>query len=150
MTLFDTNVVSAFLDSDARKRRPQLCALVEGALGAGTAAISHFTHFELRRGVLDLVQRGQGRRRLVALTKFIAGVEVLGLDHLGGVGWSVAAEHWAKLHAHKPAINLTDGDLLIATTAAFHGHAFATSEGRLVENLRRIDFPGELIIVPLT
>lgn len=148
MTLFDTNVVSAFLGSDARKRLPQLCALVEEALGTGTAAISHFTHFEVRRGVLDLVRRGQGRRKLVALNKFIAGVDVLGLDLLGG--WSVAAEHWAKLHAHKPAINLTDGDLLIATTAALHGHAFATSEGRLVENLRQIDFPGELITVPLT
>ena len=44
----------------------------------------------------------------------------------------------------------TDGDLLIATTAAFHGHEFATSEVGLAEGLRLVaGFPMAVHLVPL-
>lgn len=147
MTLLDTNLVSVFLHSDAPARYPGVQAFVNELLAGDGFAISYVTQFELRRGVEDLVRRGAGRRKLVTLEKFPERVEVLGLDGGGGSGWNVAARIWADGRAHQPAIVFTDADLLIAATAAFHGRPFATSEARLAENLRRLAFPTDLVVV---
>lgn len=150
MTLLDTNLVSRFLHRDARTKYPHECAFVEALIERGEFAISYVTQYELRRGVEDLVLRGQGRRKLVDLEKFLDRVEVLGLDQYGGRGWTLAARFWARAKAHQPSVVFTDADLLIATTAALHGRPFATSEARLAANLRRIDFHTELQVVEVS
>jgi predicted nucleic acid-binding protein len=148
MTLLDTNLVSAFLRPDAPTRFPGQYDFVSGLVAGDGFAISHVTQFELRRGVEELLRRGEGRRKLVALEKFLDRVEVLGLDGAGGSGWSLAARLWADGRAHRPAIVFTDADLLIAATAAIHGRTFVTSEGRLADNLRQIGFPVAVQVVP--
>jgi len=62
--LLDTNIVSAFIRRDAQKRTPRLFEFVTAQLSAEGLAISHFTQFELRRGIEELVRRGEGRRKL--------------------------------------------------------------------------------------
>jgi len=148
MTLIDTNLVSAFLHPDAPTRFPEQHAFVSDLIAGDGFAIAYVTQFELRRGAEELLRRGQGRRKLVTLEKFLDRVEVLGLDGTGGSGWNFAARLWADGRAHQPAIVLTDADLLIAATAAFHARPFATSEGRLADNLREIAFPVEVRVVP--
>ncbi|MEO7034764.1 MAG: PIN domain-containing protein [Polyangiaceae bacterium] len=143
--LLDTNVVSAFLKPGAEQRSPKLVAFVTAAVAAQSLTISAFTEFELRRGVEELVTKGQGQRRLVALLKFLDRCDVLGLD--GGGGWDFAAKLWARGRALKPAVVLTDLDLLIAATAAFHRRPFATSEVNLVKNLAAIGL-SEVTLVP--
>jgi hypothetical protein len=60
MSLVDSNVVSRFLHRDAEKRYPKLSELVWELILVDGLAISFVTQFELRRGVEDLVRRGQG------------------------------------------------------------------------------------------
>jgi predicted nucleic acid-binding protein len=132
--LLDTNVVSAFL----RGKTPKVGDFVETLLTTQNLTVSFVTQFELRRGIEDLVLRGQGRRRKVALLKFLDRCEVLGLDAGGGAGWNHASELWARAKAHKPSIVFTDADLLIAATASFHQQTLVTSEPGLVANLEAI------------
>jgi predicted nucleic acid-binding protein len=132
--LLDTNVVSAFL----RGRTSTVAEFVETLLTTQNLTLSFVTQFELRRGVEDLVLRGQGRRQKVALLKFLDSCDILCLDAGGGAGWNHAAELWARAKVHKPSIVFTDADLLIAATASFHGRTLVTSEKGLVENLESI------------
>jgi predicted nucleic acid-binding protein len=143
--LLDTNVVSSFLRPGAEQQRPKLFEFVSGVIATGSLTIATFTQFELRRGVEELILKGQGRRRLVTLTKFFDACELLGLD--AGGGWDFAAKLWAQARAHKPSIVFTDGDLLIAATAAFHRRPFATSEVNLAKNLEAIGL-AEVVLVP--
>jgi predicted nucleic acid-binding protein len=147
MTLVDTNLISRYLRPEAETRFRREHEFVDELIEHGSLAISYVTQFELRRGVEELVLRGQGRRRLVDLEKFLDRVEVLGLDVGNGTGWNLAAQLWAKARQHRPAIVFTEADLLIAATAALHGRAFATSEARLVDNLRRIEFSVETQVI---
>jgi predicted nucleic acid-binding protein len=147
MTLVDTNLISRYLHRDAETKYRREHEFVDGLIESGNLAISYITQFELRRGVEDLVLKGQGRRKLVDLEKFLDRVEVLGLDAGNGMGWNLAARFWAKARQHRSAIVLSDADLLVAATAALHGRAFATSEARLVNNLRQIEFPAEMDVV---
>jgi predicted nucleic acid-binding protein len=141
MSLVDTNVVSMFLHREVETRYPKLHQVVWDLILGEGLAISFVTLFELRRGIEDLIRRGQGRRKLVRLEKFLLSVEVLGLDSAGGGGWNLAARFWADARAQKPAIVFSDADLLIAATAAFHGREFLTCEPGLADGLDRIGFP---------
>jgi predicted nucleic acid-binding protein len=132
--LLDTNVVSAFL----RGRAPKVDDFVTNLLTTQNLTVAFVTQFELRRGIEDLVLRGQGRRRKVALLKFLDRCEVLGLDAGSGAGWNHAAELWARARVHKPSIVFTDADLLIAATASFHKQTLVTSEAGLVANLEAV------------
>ena len=147
MTLVDTNLISRYLRPEAETKYRGEHEFVDGLIESGSLAISFVTQFELRRGVEDLVLEGQGRRRLVDLEKFLDRVEVLGLDLGNGMGWNLAAQLWAKARQQRPAVVFTDADLLIAVTAALHGRAFATSEARLVENLRRIEYTAPMQVI---
>jgi|CZKU01.1.fsa_nt_gi predicted nucleic acid-binding protein len=148
--LLDTNIVSAFLRRDGQKQAPRLFEFIATVLSAEGLAISYVTQFELRRGIEELVRRGEGRRKLVAFEKFMERVQVLGLDGASGEGWNLAARLWSEGRSLKPALVLTDADLLIAATAASHGHEFATSEVGLVEGLRRLaTFPVAVRLVPM-
>ena len=86
MNLLDTNVVSAFLRGDARKKTPKLFEFVADQLTADGLTVSFVTQFELRRGIEELVRRNEGRRKLVAFEKFIERVQTLGLDGSSGEG----------------------------------------------------------------
>jgi hypothetical protein len=50
------------LDRDARAKYPIECEFVEALIRDSEFAISYVTQYELRRGVEDLVQRGQALR----------------------------------------------------------------------------------------
>ena len=147
--LLDTNIVSAFLRRDAQKRTPHLFQFAADQLSIAGLAISHVTEFELRRGIEELVRRGEGRHKLVSFEKFMDRVQVLGLDADGGEGWKLAARLWADGRSQKPARVFADADLLIAATAAFHGHEFATSEVGLAEGLKLLAFPVAVHLVPI-
>jgi hypothetical protein len=52
---------------------------------------------------------------------------VLGLE-LGGDGWGLAAELWARGKLLVPALNVSEGDLLVLATAALHGRTLITCD----------------------
>jgi predicted nucleic acid-binding protein len=145
--LLDTNIVSAFLRHDVQKKTPKLFEFVTAQLSVEGLAISHVTQFELRRGIEELVRRGEGRHKLVDFEKFMERVQVLGLDAAVGEGWNLAARLWAE--GRSKGRVFTDADLLIAATAAFHGQDFATSEVGLVEGLRELALPVAVHLVPM-
>jgi predicted nucleic acid-binding protein len=147
--LLDTNIVSAFIRHDAQTRTPKLFEFVAGHLSADGLAISYVSQFELRRGIELLVRNAEGRRKLVNFEKFMERVHVLGLDAPFGEGWNLAARLWADGRAQRPARVFSDADLLIAATAAFHHHEFATSEVGLVEGLRLLAFPVAVRLLPI-
>lgn len=89
----------------------------------------------------------QGRRKLVALRKFLDRCTALGLDDGAGAGWNHAAELWAKARMHKPSIVFSEADLLIAATASFHGETLLTFDAGLAQNLEAIGF-GQVTLVP--
>ncbi len=76
-------------------------------------------------------------------------VQTLGLDGSSGEGWDVAARLWAEARTLKPALVFADADLLIAATAAFHGHDLVTAEVGLVEGLKKLAFPVAVRLVPM-
>jgi len=141
MIVLDTNLVSIWINPRDAKRYPKAFARVDSLLAVQGLSISAVTQFELRRGVEKLLRQGAGRSKLVTLEKFLDRVEVLGLDGPGGGGWNVAARLWADAATHKPALTFTDGDLLIAATAAFHRRPLATAEVGLAEGLEKLGFP---------
>jgi predicted nucleic acid-binding protein len=147
--ILDTNIVSLFLRRDAQKNDPKLFAFVTTLFSAEGLAISYVTQFELRRGIDVLAHRGEGRRKLVAFEKFMERIQVLGLDGASGAGWNLAARLWAEGRSKKPALVFADGDLLIAATAAFHGHELATADVALADGLSRISFPVAVRLVPM-
>lgn len=147
--LLDTDIVSAFLKRDAQKRTPTLFAFVTAVLAAEGLAVSYVTQFELRRGMEELGRRGQGRSKLVNFEKFMERVQVLGLDAASGEGWNLASRLWADGRCLKPARVFTDADLLNASTAAFHGQEFATSDVGLAEGLGLLAFPVAVRLVAM-
>jgi predicted nucleic acid-binding protein len=147
--LLDTNIVSAFLGRDAQKNSPKVWQFVTNELMADGLSVSYVTQFELRRGIEGLVRRGEGRRKLVAFEKFMERVRVLGLDAASGEGWNLAARLWAEGRARKPAQMFADADLLIAATAAFHGHELATADVGLAEGLTKVGFPVAVRLVAM-
>jgi predicted nucleic acid-binding protein len=149
MRVFDTNIVSAYLKPGAETSCPKVVSFVQAIQAGEGLSIAFVTQFELRRGVELLVRRGQGRRKRVELEMFLDQVEVLGLDAPGGGGWNVAARLWAEGRDLKPAHLFSDGDLLIAATAAFHGRPFVTADANLAEGLRRLSFPVGVELVPI-
>jgi predicted nucleic acid-binding protein len=82
--LLDTNVVSEFLRSGAAARVPKLDQLVRDALAAEDPKIAFITQFELLRLGLKQELQQQGRRKLVALRKFLDRCSALGLDDGAG------------------------------------------------------------------
>jgi predicted nucleic acid-binding protein len=144
MTVLDTCVVSNYLKRDSVERWPALHGYVAELLRAdhGPLAISYVTLYELRRGLEKDRLRGNGRRKRVVTEKFLRNLEILGLDDGRGAGWDMAGRWWAELDVNHPNEHkLSDADLLIATTAAFHRRAFVTTDRRLFEGLKAIDFP---------
>lgn len=100
--------------------------------------MSFVTQYECRRGLEELARRGEGRSKLVSFEKLLARVDVLGLDLAGGRGWNLAAHLWAEGRALKPALVLTDADLLVAATALTHARTLLTADRGLAEGLQRL------------
>jgi predicted nucleic acid-binding protein len=149
MTLLDTSLASKFIDPRADERFPKLVAFVDETVRTSGLVVSVITQYELRRGVEALTMQGKGRKKRVAVERFLDAAYVLGLDDDGGAGWNLAASLWARAHVLKPSLTFGEGDLLIAATAAFHGRALATTDARLGEALARVSFPVEVHVVPL-
>ncbi len=144
--LFDTNVLSDFLRPGAAEKLPSTELFVRTALETDNIKIAFVTQYEmLRLGLLQGLEM-KGRRKLVALRKFLERCEVLGLDAHGGAGWAHAAELWARLRVQKPAVVLSEGDLLITATASFHQETLITFDAKLVERLHAVGFVNAILL----
>lgn len=148
MTLLDTSVVSNFLDQRAAERYPKLVEFVTTTTRGSGMFIAFVTQYEIRRGLEVLRRRRQGRRKMVSVERFLDTVVVLGLDERSGEGWNVAARLWAEAKVQEPSVVMSEGDLLIAATALFHGHALATSDERLARALAKVRFAMPVHVVP--
>jgi predicted nucleic acid-binding protein len=96
----------------------------------------------LDTSIVSAFLRGATQKRSPKLWEFVA-------NHLAVEGLAVAARLWAEGRSQKPALVFDDADLLVAATAAFHGHELATSDAKLVERLKRISLPVGVRLVPL-
>lgn len=72
------------------------------------------------------------------MEQLIRSADVLGLGAAGLGPWSVASELYAVGQLSKPAIVLSDGDLLIAATATHHGRTLVTADMNLARSLAAI------------
>lgn len=149
--LFDTCTIGRYLDARAPERWPGLVARVSSAIaGAGGLYISAVTAFEIRRGLKKLELRGKGRRKCIRAELFLRGdATILELSDRGGVPWRVAARMYAEAACHKPAITLSDGDLLIAATAIAHDRVLVTVDGPLHKNLKKLGYGDAVLALPL-
>lgn len=136
--LLDTCAISLYLNREAPARTPGLVERVDGILADGGPRIAAITLFELHCGLADLRSRGEGRRKIFTIERFLSTATVLGLDVAEGRGWIAAAELRARCARQSPAITLSHGDLLVAATAAFYGLTLFTTDRRLGDNLDRL------------
>lgn len=149
MRLLDTNIISTYLKNDATSRYPSLVARVDEILSEEGLTIAAVSLYEIRRGLLQLESRGDGRRVRVRTEKLLRSAYVLGLDAPAFAGWDHAAELWAAGRRASPAITFTEGDLLIAATARTHERTLVTCEGRLRDALIGAGFMGEIEVITL-
>ena len=134
MHICDTNVVSYYVDANARTRYPGVCQVVDDIRAKdGVLTVAAVSVYELRRGLIS-----QPRALQIQLEKFIHSCDVLGLDVNNFAGWDAAARLWGYGRIRKPAITLQEGDLLIAATAAVHRRQLVTADAKLADNLLQI------------
>lgn len=142
MNVLDTNVVSRFLRPRAVERTPVLYDLVSREIERQGLAIAQITRYEILRGLRRLAggppeRQHEARKKLVAFEKLLDHTEVLGLE-VPGDGWKVAAELWARGKLVSPALNVSEGDLLVLATAAVHDRRLVTCDARLAEACGRL------------
>lgn len=148
--LFDTCIIGRYLDARAAERWPGLVPRVSSAIAeAGGLYISAITAFEIRRGLKVLELRGQGRSKRRKAELFLRSATILETSARGGAPWRAAARMYAEAACHKPAIKLSDGDLLIAATAVAHARVLVTVDGPLHENLHKLGYGGLVRALPL-
>lgn len=130
--LLDTSVFSQWT---ATIKWPDLAARVDGIFAVeGKLCLPFVAHYEILRGLHDLLQKGQGAERHARYMFLVDSALVfVGLDARGGLGWAVAAELHAKARA--VGITLSEGDLLIAASALVSQRKLLTCDVRLAKNL---------------
>jgi predicted nucleic acid-binding protein len=139
--LFDTCVVEQYLHPRTEQKWPGMRAHVDRAVSeAGGMYISAVTAFEIRRHLEVLARTGQGRSKVLRTELFLRDAVLLELGDRGGTSWRVAARLYADGKLHRPAIQLSDGDLLIAATAIAHERVLATTDLPLYENLQALGY----------
>jgi predicted nucleic acid-binding protein len=143
--LFDTNMLSCYLEPRARARNPTAAQLVEDSLNADGLYISSVTKYEMRRGVRKLRLAGEGIRKEAAVERLLDAAYLVSPDGGGGTTWDVAAALWAV--ASTNGIPIGDADLIIASTAMANGMEFVTTDARLVEKLEQVGFTGGIKMV---
>lgn len=142
-------MVSQYLAPDAPTKYPGLVKRVRDLVTSQGVCLSVVTVYELRRGVRLLVARGEGRRKERRLNMFLQEATALSLDHDGGQGWNVAADLWVRGQLHKPAVNVSEGDLLILATAITHGRALLTTDAALGDRAQELGVGGAVEVLPL-
>jgi predicted nucleic acid-binding protein len=141
-------VVSWYLDRDARTRYPGLVQWLEHEIRRDGLHISSVTIYELKRGVAELLLRGEGTRKAARIERIVREAAVHGLDANDNLGWKVAADIWAKARASGEA--LSEGDLLITATAIAHGRSLVTVDDKLRTQLTRLSMNSVLHDAPIT
>lgn len=137
--LFDTCVVEQYLHPRAPQKWPGMLTRVERAIDeAGGMYISAVTAFEIRRHLEVLARTGQGRSKIRKTELFLREAMILEPGERGGASWRVAARLYADGKLHRPAIPLSNGDLLIAATAIAHARVLVTTDRLLCENLQAL------------
>ena len=137
--LFDTCAIQQYLDAKAQQKSSDFRSLVDAAVAAsGGLYISEITAFEIRRGLAVLARKGEGRRKIRMAELFLRNAIILELGDRGGAAWRVGIRLYADGKVHKPAITLSDADLLIAATAIAHERILVTADRGLYENLERL------------
>ncbi len=146
--LVDTSVISWYLRRDARTQHPILVDWIDRAFARDGLHISAVTIYELRRGIAELMNRGQGTRKAARIEMLLRQATVHGLDANDNLGWKLAADLWAKASACKPALVFSDGDLLITATAIAHSRALVTVDEKLRTLLKRLNLHAALHEIP--
>jgi predicted nucleic acid-binding protein len=142
--LVDTSVVSWYLRRDARAQYPHLVEWLDAVIAEDGLHISSVSLYELRRGIGELRARGQGARKAARVELLLREATVVGLDAGDHLGWKIAADLWVKCRTHKPAIVLSEGDLLITATALAHNRALVTVDENLRSRLKQLGLHGSV------
>ena len=145
--LLDTSVVSLYT---ASRPAPSLAARVDEVLGSGDAAICSITVFEVERGLRKLELGGQNcRRKRAIFQRFAAAVGLVPVDDPQLSVWLQAADLHARAAVRKPAIVLSDADLLLVTVAMVHGMVFLTADAKLVANCESLGLGAHVELIEL-
>lgn len=116
-------------------------ARIERPMGeAGGLYISAVTAFEIRRHLEVLARTGEGRSKIRRTELFLRDAMIIEPGDRAGHSWRVAARLYADGKLHRPAIQLSDGDLLIAATAIAHERVLMTTDLPLWENLQALGY----------
>lgn len=144
--LIDTSALQHFLHPQAKQKWPLLVARIAEIIeGDGTLNLCAMTAFEIRRGLRVLALRGEGRDKQLRAELLLRRSLILGL----GAAWTGATDIFASGAMHKPAIKLSDGDLLIAACAFAQGYTLVTSDKRLGKNLALLGYERHVEILEL-
>lgn len=149
--LLDTNLISNFFFKPrAKERFPQQVAWVEERIREEKQlALSTFTLYEIERWFRRDHEGPALRKKLLELELLKHRITVLPLDARGRLIWKMAASFWAKAKRHKPALAISDADLLIFSTAMSQGYVLATTDQKLVKSLEKLDLGEHVELLPL-
>ena len=147
--VLDTCTLSTYLRPNAATSTPNLFQRVSNLIAANEASVAAVTVYEMRRGLLRLALSGGSRRGLAQLTLVLQTIPILSLDVSGWAGWNLAAQLHAAGQLQKPAVNFTEGDLLITATAAANGKQLLTTDARLGAALTTIGCGHFVEVIPV-
>jgi predicted nucleic acid-binding protein len=136
--LLDTNVVSYYVHREAPKRYPILIAKVDALRNSEGHFISNVSVYEILRGLVQLDLRGEGKRKQARVALFLAGVTNLPMDPC----WEAAARLWAI--TQNAGVPLSEGDLMLASTAVCFDRALVTTDASLGERLKELEIAVEV------
>jgi len=144
--LLDTSLVSHYLAPDAPARLPHLVTRVDDCIRSHGLCLSIITTFEIGRGLELLRLRGRGSTKISRFTRFLSEAAAFPLD---GRVLQLGCDLWARGRIKRPAITLSDGDLLIAATAIAHEHKLLTTDVPLGDRLMELELGDHVEVIAL-
>lgn len=109
--------------------------------------ISIVTAYEVNRGLLRMAFRNEGARLRRTFTMLLGTADILSLESNGG--WPLAARLHAAGATRVPAVNFSEGDLLILATAISHGMTLLTTDQGLATNATAVGVGQHVEHLPL-
>lgn len=127
--LLDTSTISRWMK---RQLSPAAATRVDAAIDEHGLLIASITFYEIERGIRALERNQAGSHRRAAWQVALAEAQVIKLEEPDLRPLLIAADLHSLGAVQKPALVVSEGDLLIVATAVAHGLTLLTSDQKLV------------------